>query len=100
MSAVTDQRPLDLGRALDAALLIYRRNFVAVPTAAAAQLGVHLAATTAIAAGLDIVAHVLVAPVSALLMALLYFDQRLRREGGDIAAMLDALPAPAGEAAR
>jgi len=35
MSAVTDQRPLDLGRALDAALLIYRRNFVAVAAAMA-----------------------------------------------------------------
>ena len=32
-------------------------------------------------------------------MALLYFDLRMRRDGGDIAAMLDALPGAAGGAA-
>ncbi len=48
--------------------------------------------TTAIGDALAIVARVLVAPVQALLMALLYFDLRMRRDGSDIAAMLDALP--------
>jgi hypothetical protein len=67
----------------------------AAPAAAASQFGLHLAATTAIGDALQIVARVLVAPVEALLMALLYFDLRMRREGSDIAAMLDALP-PAG----
>jgi hypothetical protein len=70
------------------------------PTAAAAQLGLHVAATTAIGDALAILASVLVAPVAALLMALLYFDQRMRREGGDIAAMLDALPDPVPGAPR
>ncbi len=67
----------------------------AAPAAAASQFGLHVAATTAIGDGLQIVARVLVAPVEALFMALLYFDLRMRREGSDIAAMLDALP-PAG----
>ena len=65
----------------------------AAPTAAAAQFGLHVAATTAIGDALTIAARVLVAPVGALLMALLYFDLRMRHEGSDIAAMLDALPA-------
>ena len=68
----------------------------AAPAAAASQFGLHLAATRAIGDGIDIVSRVLVAPVQALLMGLLYFDLRLRREGGDIARMLDALPAAAG----
>ncbi|MEP6641156.1 MAG: hypothetical protein ABJB93_04515 [Gaiellales bacterium] len=71
----------------------------AAPSAAASQFGLHLAATRAIGDGIDIVSRVLVAPVQALLMGLLYFDLRLRREGGDIARMLDALPVPAGGAA-
>jgi hypothetical protein len=71
----------------------------AAPAAAASQFGLHLAATRAIGDGIDIVSRVLVAPVQALLMGLLYFDLRLRREGGDIARMLDALPLPAGGAA-
>ena len=71
----------------------------AAPAAAASQFGLHLAATRAIRDGIDIVSRVLVAPVQALLMGLLYFDLRLRREGGDIARMLDALPLPAGGAA-
>jgi hypothetical protein len=65
----------------------------AAPTAAAAQFGVHVATTTAIGDALTIAARVLVAPVGALLMALLYFDLRMRHDGSDIAAMLDALPA-------
>jgi len=60
---------------------------------AAAQFGVHVATTTAIGDALTIAARVLVAPVGALLMALLYFDLRMRHDGSDIAAMLDALPA-------
>ena len=71
----------------------------AAPPRRASQFGLHLAATTAIGDGIDIVSRVLVAPVQALLMGLLYFDLRLRREGGDIARMLDALPIPAGGAA-
>ena len=71
----------------------------AAPAAAASQFGLHLAATRAISDGIEIVSRVLVAPVQALLMGLLYFDLRLRREGGDIARMLDALPVPAGGAA-
>ena len=67
----------------------------AAPTATAAQFGVHVAATTAIGDALTIAARVLVAPVGALLMALLYFDLRMRHDGSDIAAMLDALPAAA-----
>ena len=54
--------------------------------------------TTAIGDVLAIVSRVLVAPVQALLMALLYFDLRMRHEGSDIAAMLDALPLPSGAA--
>jgi hypothetical protein len=65
----------------------------AAPTEAALQFGVHVDAATAIQDGLAIVARVLVAPVGALLMALLYFDLRMRHDGSDIAAMLDALPA-------
>jgi hypothetical protein len=65
----------------------------AAPTAAANQFGVHVATTTAIGDALTIAARVLVAPVGALLMALLYFDLRMRHDGSDIAAMLDALPA-------
>jgi hypothetical protein len=65
----------------------------AAPTAAALQFGVHVAAATAIRDGLMIAARVLVAPVGALLMALLYFDLRMRHDGSDIAAMLAALPA-------
>jgi hypothetical protein len=68
----------------------------AAPGAAAAQFGLHLAATTAIGDALAIVARVLVAPVQALLMAFLYFDLRMRRDGSDIAALLDALPAAGG----
>ncbi|HEX5559912.1 MAG TPA: hypothetical protein VFX13_20035 [Gaiellales bacterium] len=64
----------------------------AAPTAAALQFGVHVAAATAIRDALTIAARVLVAPVGALLMALLYFDLRMRQDGSDIAAMLDALP--------
>jgi hypothetical protein len=75
-------------------------TLAAAPAAAAGQFGLHLAATTAIGDGLAIIARVLVAPVQALLMALLYFDLRMRRDGSDIAAMLDALPvAAAGGAA-
>jgi hypothetical protein len=70
----------------------------AAPAAAAAQFGLHLAATRAIADAIGIVSRVLVAPVQALLMALLYFDLRLRREGGDIARMLDVLPVADGAA--
>jgi hypothetical protein len=75
-------------------------TLAAAPAAAAGQFGLHLAATTAIGDGLAIIARVLVAPVQALLMALLYFDLRMRRDGSDIAAMLDALPvaAPSGAA--
>lgn len=65
----------------------------AAPTAAASLFGLHVSATTAIGDALTITARVLVAPVAALLMALLYFDLRMRHEGSDIAAMLDALPA-------
>jgi hypothetical protein len=68
----------------------------AAPAAAASQFGLHLAATRALGDGIDIVSRTLVAPVQALLMGLLYFDLRLRREGGDIARMLDELPIPAG----
>jgi hypothetical protein len=68
----------------------------AAPAAAASQFGLHLAATTAIGDGLAIVSRVLVAPVAALLMGLLYFDLRMRHEGSDIAAMLDALPIAVG----
>jgi len=70
----------------------------AAPQALAAQVGLHVAATTAIGDVLAIVSRVLVAPVQALLMALLYFDLRMRHEGSDIAAMLDALPLPSGAA--
>ena len=35
MSAVAVQRPLDVGRALDAALAVYRRHFVAIVAAMA-----------------------------------------------------------------
>jgi hypothetical protein len=70
----------------------------AAPGAAASQFGLHVAATTAIGDVLAIVARVLVAPVQALLMALLYFDLRMRRDGADIAAMLDALPVAGGVA--
>jgi hypothetical protein len=69
------------------------------PAAAANQFGLHVAATTALGDVLAIVSSVLVTPVQALLMALLYFDLRMRHEGGDIAAMLDALPVAAGGAA-
>jgi hypothetical protein len=72
----------------------------AAPTEAALQFGVHVAAATAIRDGLTIAARVLVAPVGALLMALLYFDLRMRHDGSDIAAMLDALPASLAEAPR
>ena len=72
----------------------------AAPTAAAAQFGVHVATTTAIGDALTIAARVLVAPVGALLMALLYFDLRMRHDGSDIAAMLDALPAAVAGAPR
>jgi hypothetical protein len=72
----------------------------AAPTAAALQFGVHIDAATAIRDALTIAARVLVAPVGALLMALLYFDLRMRHDGSDIAAMLDALPAPAAGAPR
>jgi hypothetical protein len=65
----------------------------AAPTEAALQFGIHVDAATAIQDGLAIAARVLVAPVGALLMALLYFDLRMRHDGSDIAAMLDALPA-------
>jgi hypothetical protein len=70
----------------------------AAPQALAEQVGLHVAATTAIGDVLAIVSRVLVAPVQALLMALLYFDLRMRHEGSDIAAMLDALPLPSGAA--
>jgi hypothetical protein len=70
----------------------------AAPTAAASQFGLHLAATTAIGDALAIVSRVLVAPVQALLLALLYFDLRMRHSGSDIAAMLDALPVAGGVA--
>lgn len=70
----------------------------AAPQALAAQLGLHVAATTAIGDILAIVSRVLVAPVQALLMALLYFDLRMRHDGSDIAALLDALPVPSGAA--
>ena len=65
----------------------------AAPTAAALQFGIHVDAAAAIGDALTIAARVLVAPVGALLMALLYFDLRMRHDGSDIAAMLDALPA-------
>ena len=65
----------------------------AAPTEAALQFGVHVDAATAIQDGLAIAARVLVALVGALLMALLYFDLRMRHDGSDIAAMLDAVPA-------
>lgn len=65
----------------------------AAPTRAALQLGAHVDAATAIREALTIAARVLVEPVGALLMALLYFDLRMRHDGSDIAAMLDALPA-------
>jgi hypothetical protein len=71
----------------------------AAPTETALQFGVHVDAATAIQDGLAIVARVLVAPVGALLMALLYFDLRMRHDGSDIAAMLDALPAAAAAGA-
>jgi hypothetical protein len=71
----------------------------AAPAAVAGQFGLHVAATTAIGDALAIVARVLVAPVQALLMALLYFDLRMRRDGSDIAALLDALPGSGGVAA-
>jgi hypothetical protein len=70
----------------------------AAPQALAGQVGLHVAATTAIGDVLAIVSRVLVAPVQALLMALLYFDLRMRHQGSDIAAMLDALPLPSGAA--
>jgi hypothetical protein len=63
----------------------------AAPTAAAGQFGIHVDAATAVADALTIAARVLVAPVGALLMALLYFDLRMRHDGSDIAAMLEAL---------
>jgi hypothetical protein len=70
----------------------------AAPQALAAQLGLHLTATTAIGDVLAITSRVLVAPVQALLMALLYFDLRMRHDGSDIAAMLDTLALPSGAA--
>jgi hypothetical protein len=71
----------------------------AAPTEAALQFGVHVDAAAAIGDALAIAARVLVAPVGALLMALLYFDLRMRHDGSDIAAMLDALPAAPGAGA-
>jgi hypothetical protein len=70
----------------------------AAPTAVASQFGLHLAATTAIGDMLKIVASVVVWPVSPLFMSLLYFDLRMRHDGSDIAAMLDALALPSGAA--
>jgi hypothetical protein len=91
-----------LGYALIGGLITVAASSVlaAAPAAAAAQFGLHLAARTAIADGVALVTTVLVTPVAALLMALLYFDLRMRRDGSDIAAMLDVLPiAAAGGAA-
>jgi hypothetical protein len=65
----------------------------AAPTEVALQFGVHVDAAAAVGDALTIAARVLVAPVGALVMALLYFDLRMRRDGSDIAAMLAALPA-------
>jgi hypothetical protein len=70
----------------------------AAPPALAQQVGLHVAATTAIGDVLAISSRVLVAPVQSLLMALLYFDLRMRHDGSDVAAMIDALPLPSGAA--
>ena len=88
------------GYALLAATLtgVVSLALAAAPQALAQQVGLHLPATTAVGDGLAIVSRVLVAPVEALLMALLYFDLRMRHDGSDIAAMLDALPVPSGAA--
>ena len=60
-------------------------------TSAGAEFGVSVAGFRVLRTLTGIAAQVLVQPVGALLIAVLYFDVRLRREGTDLIAMLDSL---------
>jgi hypothetical protein len=62
----------------------------AAVAAAGAEFGVSLAGFRVLTTLVGIAADVLVAPIGALVIAVLYFDIRLRREGTDLLAMLDA----------
>jgi hypothetical protein len=63
----------------------------AAVAAAGSEFGVSLAGFRVLTTLVGIAADVLVAPLGALVIAQLYFDIRLRREGTDLIAMLDAL---------